>query len=197
MKRPGTENDGLIWAMLVISPLWNTQLINDSSNHNFWKFSILTSLISIGPIWPKNFALNKQSLSHFIWMIKSGLRVGNCYTRKFKWQKFHIGKFINYTKIILYLKPLSVSKVQFFAIHLQHQLTYLRANVNVRQDRMFCMIFLCLINRNVFCNIYFTFILRAVTSTLDIWKNSVKTHCWNVVFVPWFELHFSKFSFNQ
>ena len=102
-------------------------------------------------------------------------------------------KFINYTKIILYLKPLSVSKVQFFAIHLQHQLTYLRANVNVRQDRMFCMIFLCLINRNVFCNIYFTFILRAVTSTLDIWKNSVKTHCWNVVCVSWFELHFSKF----
>ena len=48
-----------------------------------------------------------------------------------------------------------------------------------------------------FCNIYFTFILRAVTSTLDIWKNSVKTHCWNVVCVPWFELHFSKFSFNQ
>ena len=90
MKRPGTENDGLIWAMLVISPLWNTKLINDSSNHNFWKFSILTSLISIGPIWPNNFALNKQSPSHFIWMIKSGLPVGNCYTRKFKWQKFHI-----------------------------------------------------------------------------------------------------------
>ena len=88
MKRPGTENDGLIWAM--ISPLWNTQLINDCSNQNFWKFSILTSLISIGPIWPNIFALNKRSPSHFIWMIKSGLRVGNCYTRKFKWQKFHI-----------------------------------------------------------------------------------------------------------